>query len=89
MMKHLHFFSPSLLREEINATFNAKIFSLNKEEQTYEAHEKYYERKRDEELNAVDSYKKTKMQKKRKIQDVENKIMHYLDPQKNKYGNRF
>lgn len=29
------------------------------------------------------------MQKKRKIQDVENKIMHYLDPQKNKYGNRF
>lgn len=55
---------PSLLREEINATFNAKIFSLIKEEPTYEARKKYFERKREEELDAVDSFEKTKKAKK-------------------------
>ena len=40
------FFSPSLLREEISATFDAKIFCLNKEEPTYEARKKYFEKRR-------------------------------------------
>ena len=39
----LDFFRPSLLREEISQTFQAKIFALNKEEMTYEARKKYYE----------------------------------------------
>ena len=38
-----HFFSPTLLREEISQTFQAKIFALNKEDSTYESRKKYYE----------------------------------------------
>lgn len=41
-----------------------KIFSLNKEEPTYEARIKYFERKREEELDAVDRFEKTKKAKK-------------------------
>ena len=52
------FFSPSLLREEIILTYNSKIFVLNKDELTYEARKKYFERKKEEELDAVDSFKK-------------------------------
>ena len=43
-MIHLKIFSPSILREEIIQTSHSKIFSLNKEEPTYEARKKYYER---------------------------------------------
>ena len=39
-------FSPCLLWEEINATFNTKIFSLNREDPIYEAGKKYFEKKR-------------------------------------------
>ena len=39
-MKH---FSPSLLREEISQTFQAKRFPLKKEEMAYRARKKYYE----------------------------------------------
>ena len=52
------FFSPPLLREEIILTYNSKIFVLNKDELTYEARKKYFERKKEEELDAVDSFKK-------------------------------
>ena len=41
-------------------------------------------KKREEELDAVDSFEKNKKAKKRKFQDVENKISHYLDPRKTK-----
>ena len=78
------FFSPCLLREEKNATFNTKIFSVNREDPIYEAGKKYFERKREEELDAVDSFEKNKKAEKRKLQDVENKINHYLDPRKTK-----
>ena len=37
-----------------------------------------------EELDAVDSFEKNKKAKKRKFQDVEDKISHYLDPRKTK-----
>ena len=51
-----HFFSPRLLREKILQTFQAKIFALNKEDSTYEACKRYYERQMAEELDAVDTY---------------------------------
>ena len=46
--------------EETIQTFQSKIFSLNKEEPTYEARKKYYERQMKEKLDALDSYKKNK-----------------------------
>ena len=52
------FFSPCLLREEINATFDSTIFALNKDEPTYEARKKIYERQKTEEFDVVDSYEK-------------------------------
>ena len=52
------FFFPSLLREEISQTFQAEIFTLNKDEITYEACKKYYERQMAEELDAIDTYEK-------------------------------
>ena len=72
------------MREEINAIFNENLFSLNNEEPSYEARKKYFEKKKDKELDAVDSFEKTKKAKKRKIQDVEDKISHYLNPGKTK-----
>ena len=65
-MIHLDFFSPCLLREEINATFDSKIFVLKKDEPTYEERKKYYERQRTEELEAFNSYVKNKKAKKKK-----------------------
>ena len=59
------FFSPE--RKEISQTFQAKIFALNKEEITYEARKKYYERKMAEELDAIDTYEKNKKVKKKEI----------------------
>ena len=55
------------MREEINAYFDWKIFTLNKEESTYEARKKSYERKRAAELDGVDSYEKNKKVKKKKV----------------------
>ena len=80
------FFSPCLLREEINATFDSKIFVLNKDEPTYEERKKYYERQRTEELEAFNSYvKNKKAKKKRKFEDIiDNKICDYLDVRKTK-----
>ena len=54
MMMHFEIFSPSLLREEIIQTYQSKIFSLNKEEPTHEAREKY-DKQMEEALDAVDS----------------------------------
>ena len=74
-----NFFSPSLLREETIQTFQSKIFSLNKEEPTYEARKKY-ERQMEEKLDAVDSYEKKQKLKKRKFKNVDEKILDCLDP---------
>ena len=78
------FFSPCLLREEINATFDSTIFALNKDEPTYEARKKFYEGQKTEEFDVVDSYEKNKKAKKRKYQDIDNKICDYLDSRKTK-----
>ena len=78
------FFSPNLLREKISQTFQAKIFALNKEEIIYEARKKYYERKTAEELDAIDTCKNNKKVKKRKFENVEDKITECLDLRKTK-----
>ena len=72
------------MREEISQTFQAKIFSLNKEEITYEVRKKYYEQKMAEELDALKTYKKDKKVKKRKFKNVDEKITECLDPRKTK-----
>ena len=60
-----------MLGERRNGTFDSKIFALNKEESTYEAPKKYYEKIRAEVLDGVDSYEKNTRVKKRKFQDVD------------------
>ena len=52
------FFKPNLLGEEIEQTFQAKIFALEKNDQIYNARKKYLERKKEEDLDAVDSFGK-------------------------------
>ena len=74
------FFSPPFLREEINQTCEAKIFALNWEDPTYEARKKYFERKMEEELDAINSFEKNKRPKKRKFQLIEYKITDCQDP---------
>ena len=70
-----YFLSPCLLREEISQTFQAKIFALNKEDSTYEAREKYYERKMAEELDGVDTYEKNKKVKKGNLKMLMKKLL--------------
>ena len=50
----------------------------------YETRKKYYERRMQEELDAVDSYEKNKNIKKRKFKDVGENILECLDPRKTK-----
>ena len=47
-----------ILRGEITQIFTSKIFSLNKDDPTYQSRKKYYERKMAEELDDVDLYEK-------------------------------
>ena len=54
------FFSPPLLRQEIIQTYYAKIFALNKEDPTYEARKKYFESKKEEDLDAADTFEENK-----------------------------
>ena len=63
MIRLKNFFCPPLLREEIISTYGSKIFALNKDKPTYEATKKYFERKKEEELDAVESLKKKKKKK--------------------------
>ena len=70
-----HFFSPSLLTEEISQTFQAKIFALNKEDSTYVARKKYYERQMVEELGGVDTYEKNKKAKKGNLKMLMQKLL--------------
>ena len=79
-----NFFSPCLLRDQIIQTFQTKISALNKEETTYEARKKYFERQVAEELDAVASYEKNRQVKKRKFKNVKEKTLEYLDPRKTK-----
>ena len=79
-----HFFSLPLLREEINQTYEAKIFALNQEDLTYEARKKCSERKKVEKIDAVNSFEKNKKAKKRKFQSIEDEMTDCQDPRKTK-----
>ena len=79
--------SPCLLREEINSTYDAKIFTLNRDDPTCEAQKKYYQRGEAEDLDAVDTYEKKQKSKEKRNLNVSMKkyqITDSLDPQKTK-----
>ena len=62
-----NFFSPCLLRQELRATYDSKIFVLHEEEPIHEVRKNYYERHKAEELDGIDSYEKNQKSKKKKI----------------------
>lgn len=72
------------MKEEIIQTYQGKIFSLYKNNPIYEARKEYFENKMDEELDAVESFEKSKNRRKRKHQDINLKITESLDPRKTK-----
>ena len=72
------------MKEEIIQTYQGNIFPLNKNDPTYEARKEYFENKMDEELDAVQSFEKSKNMRKRKFQDVDTKIAKSLDLRKTK-----
>lgn len=75
--------SPCLLREEINSTYDAKIFTLNRDDPTCEAQKKYYEGGKAEDLVAVDTYEKKQKSKEKRNLNVSMKkyrIPDSLDP---------
>ena len=72
------------MKEEIIQTYQGKIFSLYKNNPIYEARKEYFENKMDEELDAVESFEKSKNTRKRKQQDINLKITESLDPRKTK-----
>ena len=54
-----------------DALRNFFLFALNKNDQTYEARKEYFENKMDEDLDAIDSFEKSKKRRKRKFQDID------------------
>ena len=80
-----NFFSPCLLRDQIIQTFQTKISALNKEETTYEARKKYFERQMAEELDAVASYEKNRQLKKGNLKMSRKKCWNTLTHEKQKW----
>ena len=80
---------PPLLRQEINQTYEAKIFNVSKEDPTYEARKKYLERKKEEDLDAVSIFEKSKKIKKRKLKTIEEKILECSNLRKTKMTMEF
>ena len=62
------------MKEEIIQTYQGKIFVLDKNNSTYETRKEYFPNKMDEELDAVESFKKSKNRRKRKFKDIDEKI---------------
>ena len=60
MTIYLDIFFTEHMKEEIIQTFQGKIFALNKDDPKYEARKEYFENKMDEELDAVESFEKSK-----------------------------
>ena len=67
------------MKKEIIQTFQRKIFALNKNDLTYEARKEYLENKMEEKLDSVDSFVKGKNKRKRKFENVDEKIAEFLD----------
>ena len=72
------------MKEEIIQTYQGKIFALNKNNPTYEARKEYFQNKMDEEVDAVESFKKSKNRRKRKFKDIDEKIEECQEPRKTK-----
>ena len=72
------------MKEEIIQTYQGKIFSLDKNDPTYEARKEYFENKMGEEPDAVECFEKRKNRRKGKHQDINTKITESLDPRKTK-----
>lgn len=83
------FFSHCHMREEVIQTFQQKIMLLDKNSLTYEAGEQYYDDKVEEELDAIDSFEKSKKKRKRKLYNIDVKIKNCLDPRKTKINLEF
>ena len=81
-----NFFSPSVMRGEIWHEFNTKLLSLNKNDPKYQARKEYLENKREEDLDAIDSFEQNlkKGRKKRKFQDIDLKTADAADSRKTK-----
>ena len=60
------------------------MFALNRSDPTYEARKMYLERKKEEELDAVNSFEKNKKVRKRKFKTIDEKISSCSDPRKMK-----
>ena len=61
------FFSTELMKKEIIQTFQEKIFALNKNNSTYEARKEYFENKKEEDIDSVESFAKSKNKRKKKL----------------------
>ena len=60
------------------------MFALNRSDPTYEARKIYLEQKKEEELDAVNSFEKNKKVRKRKFKTIDEKISSCSDPRKTK-----
>lgn len=72
------------MKEEIIQTLQGKIFALKKDDPTFEARKEYFESKMVEELDAVESFEKSKNRRKTKKKDIDEKIKECLDRRKKK-----
>ena len=72
------------MKEEIIQTYQGKIFALDKNNPTYEARKEYFQNKMDEEVDLVESFKKSKNRRKRKFKDIDEKIEECQEPRKTK-----
>ena len=73
-----------MIRRDIEENFENKRFSLDKNHPAYEARLAYLERKKAEDLDAVNSFEKKAKAKKRKFQTIEEKVASCSDPRKTK-----
>ena len=80
------FFSPIVMREDINQKYNSKIMSLNKNNPTYQTRKECLENKMGVDLDAVNSFEQNleKGRKKRKFMDIDSKIEEAVDSRKTK-----
>ena len=72
-------FLPPLSKQERTQTYD----TLNKEDPTYKARKKYFERKKEEDIDPVNTFEKNKKVKKGKFQSIKNTIFRLSGPKKN------
>ena len=70
---------PPLSKQERTQTYD----TLNKEDPTYKARKKYFERKKEEDIDPVNTFEKNKKVKKGKFQSIKNPIFRLSGPKKN------